>query len=298
MNARLFAIVAATGTLLAMPAASQQAAPVPDPLTYPYVLTSFSNGNATTMSVYVSEDAATFRPLALTAFVPPTGLIRDPSIIRRADGWYHVVYTTDWNNDEIGFARSRDLIHWDHVRNLKVPLAGVTNTWAPEWFVDEDGSTHVIYALSRNGPDGQFQPHIITASNDDLTEWGAPRPMVGLGPNYIDTFVIREGGLYQAFIKQETTKFIERATAPTLDGPWTIVNTGDWAGWGAFTEGQALVRRPDGGWRIYFDEYIQKRYWHSDSDDLVHWTPRVELAGLSGIARHFTVLRQPRPEAP
>ena len=91
---------------------SAAATPQQETTDAPYVLTSFSNGNATTMSVYVSDDAATFRPLDLTAFSPPTGLIRDPSIIRRADGWYHVVYTTDWNNDEIGGARSRDLTHW------------------------------------------------------------------------------------------------------------------------------------------------------------------------------------------
>lgn len=271
---------------------SAAATPQQETADAPYVLTSFSNGNATTMSVYVSDDAATFRPLDLTAFSPPTGLIRDPSIIRRADGWYHVVYTTDWNNDEIGFARSRDLTHWEHVRNLKVPLDGITNTWAPEWFVDEDGSTHILYALSRNGPDGQFAPHVITALDDSLSTWSAPRLLAGLGPNYIDTFIVREAGLYQAFIKNETTKFVERATSHALEGPWTVVDTGDWAGWGSFLEGQALVRRPDGGWRIYFDQYIEKRYWFSDSDDLRRWTPRTELPGLSGTVRHFTVLNQ------
>ncbi|WP_396595656.1 beta-galactosidase [Brevundimonas sp. R86498] len=299
MTQRILAGLAATLWFTAAPASGGQVDPRPAPDGLPYVLTSFSNGNATTMSVYSSTDAATFTPLNLSAFTPPTGLIRDPSLIRRADGWYHVVYTTDWNNNEIGFARSRDLVTWEHVRNLEVPLAGVTNTWAPEWFVDEDGSTHVIYALSRNGPDGQFQPHIITALDDGLTTWSAPRPLAGLGPNYIDTFIVREGGLYQAFIKNETTKFIERATSHALDGPWTVVDTGDWAGWGAFTEGQALVRRPDGGWRIYFDEYVAKRYWYSDSDDLRRWTPRTELPGLSGTVRHFTVLNQtPAPPPP
>lgn len=124
----------------------------------PYVLTSFSNASQSAMDVYASEDGARFEPLALKAYVPPQGLIRDPSVIKRPDGFYYVVYTTGWNNDEIGFARSQDLKAWTLLRNLKVPLPRITNTWAPEWFVDDDGSVHVIYSLSQNGPNGQFQP--------------------------------------------------------------------------------------------------------------------------------------------
>ncbi|MBW3618543.1 MAG: beta-galactosidase, partial [Proteobacteria bacterium] len=251
------------------------------------------------MDVYASEDGARFEPLALKAYVPPQGLIRDPSVIKRADGFYYVVYTTGWNNDEIGFARSRDLKAWTFLRNLKVPLPRITNTWAPEWFVDDDGSVHVIYSLSQNGPNGQFQPHFITAEDAALSRWSAPRPLSGIGPNYIDAFVVKTGKIYNAFVKQETSKFIERATATSLEGPWTVVNTGDWAGWGGPNEGQALTRTPDGGWRIYFDEYMAKRYWYSDSRDLKTWTPKKELAGLSGAARHFTVLRQaPSPALP
>lgn len=264
-----------------------------------YVLTAFGNGDARTMSVYQSRDANTFTPLALAAYKPPAGLIRDPSIIRDPDGWYHVVYTTDWSGSEIGFARSRDLLNWEFQKNLQLPLDGLTNAWAPEWFVDEDGSTHIIVSLSRGGTKGPFLPHLMTASDKTLTGWSLPRPMMGLGPNVIDTFVVRHEGRYQAFIKNETTKFIERATASRLDGTWTIVDNGDWAGWGSWTEGPALVRRPDGGWRIYFDEYVERRYWYSDSDDLIHWTPRTELAGLSGVVRHFTVLQQqPSPISP
>lgn len=264
-----------------------------------YVLTAFRNGDARSMSVYGSDDAASFMAIALAAYSPPGGLIRDPSIIQTSDGWYRVVYTTDWSSDEIGFARSRDLTHWEFERNLRLPIVGLTNAWAPEWFVDEDGSTHIIVSLSRNGTEGPFQPHLMTASDQALTQWSTPRPMPGLGPNAIDTFVVRQGDSYQAFVKNETTKFIERAAAPALEGPWTIVGSGDWAGWGSWNEGPALVRRLDGGWRLYFDQYVEKRYWHSDSDDLIHWTPRTELAGLSGVVRHFTVLQQqPSPISP
>ena len=92
--------------------------------------------------------------------------------------------------------------------------------------------------------------------------------MRGLEKNYIDTFVVHHEGRYVAFAKNETTKLIELATAPALEGPWTVQKTGDWAGWGGPSEGQALVPVKDAngkaGWRIYFDDYMTKRYWYSD----------------------------------
>ncbi|MDB5455190.1 MAG: beta-galactosidase, partial [Caulobacter sp.] len=126
-----------------------------------------------------------------------------------------------------------------------------------------------------------------------LAAWSAQRPLSGLGPNYIDTFVVKAGGLYNAFAKNETSKFIELATAPALEGPWTLKGSGDWAGWGKFVEGPAITRAPDGAWRIYFDEYAAKRYWFSDSrDGFRSWTQKTELIELSGTVRHFTVLRE------
>ena len=77
----------------------------------------------------------------------------------------------------------------------------------------------------------------------------------GIGPNYIDTYIVKSGGTYHAFSKNETTKYIEHATATSLTGPYTWVGTGNWAGWGSGLEGPALVRLPDHRWRIYFDNY-------------------------------------------
>ncbi|MFC5291125.1 AbfB domain-containing protein [Actinokineospora guangxiensis] len=99
------------------------------------------------------------------------------------------------------------------------------------------------------------------------------------------------GGTYHNFLKNETTKYIEHATATSLSGPWRFVGTGDWAGWGSGLEGPALVRLPDNRWRLYFDQYGAGRYY-SDSADLPSFGSTVELTGLSGTARRFTVLRE------
>ncbi|WP_431047978.1 glycoside hydrolase family 43 protein [Streptomyces sp. P1-3] len=229
------------------------------------------------------------------AYTPPTGLIRDPSLIRHTDGSYYIAYTTNWTGNTIGLARSTDRVTWRFVANHTLPVAGLTRTWAPEWFVDDDGRVHLVVSLDTTN-DYTFRPHLLTALDASLTRWSTPKPLTGLDrANYIDTFVVRHGGKYHAITKQETTKYLEHAVADRLEGPYTFIGTGDWAGWGNWREGPALVRLDNGGWRIYFDGYTEKKYYYSDSlDGLRTWTPIRELPGLSGFARHFTVLREQR----
>jgi hypothetical protein len=266
---------------------AQAAGPVPH-----YLMTAFTNSSESNMYVYDSANATNFSLVRANAYTPPSGLIRDPSVIRHTDGYYYVVYTTNWTGNTIGFARSADYVTWTFLRNVTVGLNGSTgSTWAPEWFKDSDGSVHVIFSASTTGTAGQFRPYRITATNADLSAWTSPVAL-GIPANYIDSFLVKSGGTYHNFLKNETTKYIEHATATSLNGPWTFVGTGNWAGWGSGLEGPALVQLPDGRWRIYFDQYSAGRYYYADTSNLSTFGAKVELAGLSGTARHFTVLRE------
>jgi hypothetical protein len=257
-----------------------------------YLMTAFTNSSESNMYVYDSADAAGFSLVRANAYRPPSGLIRDPSVLRHTDGYYYIVYTTNWTGDTIGFARSPDQVTWTFLRNVTVSLNGATgSTWAPEWFKDSDGSVHVIYSASTTGTAGQFRPYRITATNGALSAWSTPVAL-GIPANYIDSHIVKDGGTYHNFVKNETTKYIEHATATSLSGPWHFAGTGNWAGWGSGLEGPALTRLPDGRWRIYFDNYTAGRYYYADSADLYSFGARVQLPGLSGTARHFTVLRE------
>jgi beta-galactosidase GanA len=257
-----------------------------------FIMSSFMATSQNTLSLFTSPDGITFNTLASEVYTPEKRLLRDPSIIRHSDGYYYIVYTTDWNGSDFGIARSKDLRDWQLVREVKITLPGTTNTWAPEWFRDKDGSLKVVVSLSKGGTKGPFGAYVIEP-NGDFSQWSAPKPMAGLQGNFIDTFVVSTDGGYTAFVKNETTKFIELATAKSLLGPWKLEKTGDWAGWGSWREGQALVKLPNGGYRIYFDDYMTKHYWYSDSlDGFKTWTPKKEIGGVSGVVRHFTVLAE------
>ncbi|GAB06821.1 arabinofuranosidase [Gordonia amarae] len=291
------------------------AEPVPQ---WRYTMVGFSGSSARDLDVYESVDGTDYQVVRQAAYRPPSGYVRDPSIIRHADGWYYLTYTTA-DGANIGFARSRDRVAWEHLRNHPLPLccaflwgtgdgkgpsnpiftgsAGfkdgpslspfTTKVWAPEWFVDGD-RVHVIVSMSTGGG---FVPYLLTARDSSLRSWSWPIPLAGIGADHIDTTVVKVGSAYHAFTKNETKKVIEHAVAPAVKGPYTFVSPGKW---GTLVEGPAVVQLPDGNWRLYLDSYTRKRYLYSDSTDgLSTWSPPKELPRLSDTVRHVGVLREP-----
>ncbi|MEU5096241.1 glycoside hydrolase family 43 protein [Streptomyces sp. NPDC020996] len=261
-----------------------------------YTIVPFRNSDDGTVDVYQSDDATDFRLTQASAYTPPGNRIRDASLFRHTDGYYYLAYTTHTWQDvstTIGFARSADRVDWTFLYDHTVPIAGLSRAWAPEWFVDGDGSVHVIVSCSTTDNEWIFTPYRLTATDSTLTTWSSPVALSGLGANHIDTFVVRTGSLYHAFTKNETTKYIEYATAPSLNGPYTISRTGDWAGWGSYREGPSVIQLDNGAWRIFFDGYGDGRYYYSDSyDTFATWSAPTALPTLSGTARHFTVVKE------
>ncbi|MDQ1202541.1 hypothetical protein QE449_003159 [Rhodococcus sp. SORGH_AS303] len=306
-------LLAVASLLVAAPASSAAA-----PAEWTYTMVAFSNASDRDLDVYRSSDGTTFTPERTSAFRPPSGLMRDPSIFRHTDGSYRLTYTTA-DGANIGFARSPDRVNWTFTGTQPVPFccafmpgtgdgkgpripffsesAGfadgpslspfVTKAWAPEWFVDGD-RVHVVLSLSTGGG---FVPYLMTALDDSLSSWSIPVPLDGIGADHIDTTIVKVGSTYHAFTKNETKKFVEHAVAPTVLGPYRFVAPG---AWGSMVEGPALVQLPNDVWRIYLDAYIDGKYLYSDSTDgLATWSPVQELPGVSGTARHFGVMREP-----
>ncbi|QXW05762.1 MULTISPECIES: glycoside hydrolase family 43 protein [Rhodococcus] len=300
------------GLLVAAPASGAE------PSAWRYTMVAFSNASDRDMDVFESADGTGFQLVKPSAYRPPSGLVRDPSIFRNTDGMYYLTYTT--GGTSIGFARSSDRITWTPLANYSLPFccafmpgtgdgtgsasppgfsgsAGfsdgpslspfVTKAWAPEWFVD-GGRVNVIVSMSTGGG---FVPYLMTALEPSLRLWSLPVPLAGIGADHIDTTVVKVGSTYHAFTKNETKKVIEHAVAPSATGPYSFVPPGNW---GTLVEGPALAQLPDGTWRLYLDAYTEGRYLYSDSTDgLSTWSDAQELPGLSGTVRHIGVMREP-----
>jgi len=259
-----------------------------------YVFATFLGDDASkqNLSLYTSKNGVDFTLLANTGFAGPTNVLRDPSIMKHTDGQYYIAYTLkSWTTTSASFAiaSSPDLKTWTFRTEVPAQVSGVKDTWAPEWFKDTDGSIHLIVSIDTDTT--QFKSYLYTPSDGTLGKWGAPVPL-GIGPNYIDTFVVKVGALYHAFTKNETTKFIEHATSDALTGPWTFVGKGDWAGWGSGKEGPALYQLENGQWRMFMDCYGNCGYLQASSTDLNSWSSTSKVPVLSGVVRHGTVLRE------
>lgn len=258
-----------------------------------YTMTSFSNSSESNMYVYQSNDGLNFSRIGTApAYTPPSGIIRDPSVTLNSDGRYYVTYTDAWSGNSIGLASSPDRIHWTFVENITF-ASNVNIAWAPEWFKDTNGSMNIIVHL-RYSSAANPTPYKITSLDSSLTSWSSPAPLVGMTPDYIDSFVVKLGNTYHIFAKNDQTKYIEHATATSLTGPYTFVGTGDWAGWGSQLEGPCIYQLDNGTWRILLDGYKSGQYYYSDStDSFKTWTAKQPLPdGLSGFVRHLTVMKE------
>ncbi|MCZ7422175.1 family 43 glycosylhydrolase [Verrucosispora sp. WMMA2121] len=264
-------------------------APQPASAATTLVYTTFKGDGAADQELWVyrsTNGGTSYSVLSDTNFRGPTGVLRDPSIIRH-NGRYYIAYTVQsWttNSTYFNIASSTNLTSWTHVASVNSGIANTRFTWAPEFYV-EGGTVRIIASVAATTCSNCFRPYVYTAQNTALTSWSGPAQMWGLGTNYIDTFVVKSGNTWHAFVKNETTKYIEHwiTTANLFEG-WT--NRGRL--WSSGYEGPSLVRLDDGRWRIYVDRYTNGGMWTATSSDLNTWTG-LSAVGCSGC-RHGTAL--------
>lgn len=238
--------------------------------------------------IYQSTDGgASYSVLTDTNFHGPTGVLRDPSILKY-NGTYYVAYTVQsWttNSTYFSIASSPDLYTWTNIASIPTGIANTAYAWAPEFYVG-DGGVKLITSVAATTCSACFRPYVYVAQNAALTSWSGPSQMWGLGTNHIDTYVWKSGSTWHAFTKDETGKYIEHwTTTANLTEGWVNQGTLFASGY----EGPSLVRLDNGSWRIYVDRYSTGQgIYTATSTDLWTWTS-LTPATCSGC-RHGTAI--------
>ena len=210
-----------------------------------------------------SKDGINFKQI--NRFVPPTtNTIRDPSIILHKNGWWYVCHTntpygSGFVSEKFNIIKSRDLITWQQV--ARIGFDNVQN-WAPEFFVDDDGSVHIIGSINL---DGTFQPYIFSALDEDLATWSSGQKIQGAfnsattssSNTWIDGCMFKVSAEYYFIIKDETDnhKWLSIFKSTSLKSGFnTIVKDGSQS-WGAISQKveAPCVVKIDNGYRIYAD---------------------------------------------
>lgn len=281
-----------------------------------YLFTYFTGNGEDGLHLAASSDGYTWQKLnAGNSYLAPTvgkkKLMRDPCIVRGPDGTYHMVWTSGWNENHIGYASSKDLVHWSAQKELPVMAheAGVLNAWAPEIAYDDKRGEFLIFWASTvpgkfketdGSSEGRYNHRIYATTTRDFDAFTPTRLFYDPGFSVIDATFLRANGKSWLLVKDETRnpphKYLQLAAAPSLQGPFgklgaPITRPGLWVeGPTALQLGADVI--------VYYDAYTSKHYGALRSRDLVHWddvTPQMHFPdeGTPLRMRHGTAIAVP-----
>jgi hypothetical protein len=253
--------------------------------------------NATPEKVYtfLSYDGVSWSQFgSAPAFSTPS---RDPAMLHYDGKWW--LACTDVSVAQHWFLySSTDLLTWSGPSSISTAAVGATFTWAPQWFVDRDGTPHIFVAIG--GTTKAIYEMHPTAR--DMSAWSSPALVLSGANSYIDPNVVRVGDTYYLFFKDDTTGYICLASSTSLTSGYSVTQTGNWAGWTTglpnTIEGPKVARMDDGRWRIYFTNnngLTANAVYYSETTDSTFatgWSAPTALGDFSGY-NHPVPLRIP-----
>ncbi len=259
-----------------------------------------------------SRDGYRWEPLNKGAAVvkpeQPDELMRDPYLARGPDG-FHMIWTWGWTTPRMGYAYSKDLVHWTGHREIPVManVPGIKNVWAPEAYWDEANKLWMIVwssTIEGRFPEtaGQiasgYNHRIYSMTTPDFRTFSEPRVFFDPGYPVIDATILKAGARYYMIFKDERDtplkKHIQLASGPALDGPWSAISAPFTEAW---SEGPAALPI-DGGWIVYYDHYrTPQGYRAVFSRDLKQWSDVSARVSFPPGARHGSFLKISAAEA-
>ncbi|KAM0426276.1 hypothetical protein ACHAPT_008316 [Fusarium lateritium] len=251
--------------------------------------------------------------------------LRDPFIIRSHDASTFYVLATDqsmgrgstWDREvrhgsrHIEIWESKDLVNWSAQRHILVSPPTAGNTWAPEAYYDSELGEYLVFWASslyaEDDPDhtGKSHHRMLYATTKDFVTFSDSVVWQDPGYSRIDSTVLKEGGTYYRFTKDEgkgttgCSDIIEERSsnlAATLNN-WTPVTSciGKNAATGAI-EGPTVFKSNSGDvngekFYLFVDEYGGRGYIPLETTDIAkpNWkvSPKYKLPAKP---RHGTVI--------
>lgn len=272
-----------------------------------YLFAYFTGNGEAGMRLAASEDGLMWTDVADHYFIQPeSGLMRDPFLMLGPDGDFHLIWTTDWESQDIGYAHSNDLVNWNERRRLPVmqSVEGTRNCWAPEAIYDEQSQEYVIFWAStvpgrfsetRGSSEDSYNHRMWYVTTPDFENISAPRVFYDPGFNVIDvTLLPASDGGWRLVGKNETLtperKDLFTATAPSPFGPWSNASKAFTESW---VEGPATLKI--GEWTyIYFDAYRSQRYGGVRTRDFKTFEDISDEVTFPQGARHGSIIAIPR----
>jgi hypothetical protein len=303
-------LIAVCFTLLSAQVLLAQADPIrPDVYLFCY----FKNNGQDGLHFAYSYDGYSFTTLKndssfLKPVVSKDKLMRDPCILRGADGLFHMVWTVSWSAKGIGYASSADLLHWSEQQYIPVMEQedSARNCWAPEITYDAANKQYMIYwatTIAGKFPtdttvERGYNHRIYYVTTKDFKQFSKTKLLYDLGFNIIDATIVPDGKKFIMFFKDETPKPVPQknihiATSDHLNGGFGKLSppiTGNY-----WAEGPTAIRI-NGQWIVFFDKYRDHKYGAVASKDLINWTDISDKIKMPAGLRHGTVFKITKEE--
>lgn len=318
---------ASTGTYLAPVSASNPG----------YMLTSFYTRSDNTCGVItqgVSTDPSNFysAPVSVTSAINSVFQNRDPSfMVSPLDGTFWMTATQcaygnvyDWQYTQC-FMTGNEITSCNALTTVNMRtngLASSVHVWAPEWFIDPNGSgigaIHVYLSSSNTVACCSgfqiYETHPTSCTGNDLATctWSTAALVTVTGEaNIIDAYMVCkhsgdaapcDGDASDTYYlwyndKSSATGCINYASSSTLTGTYTPVMTDQCFGIANYVEGPSVIRLYNGDWRVYYDAYqntynLGQTFFSDSSNNWSSWSNAVAVGAVQQ-AKHGSVLRWP-----
>ena len=274
-----------------------------------YLFSSFRDPKNDGLYIAYSDDGYRWTDLGRTLLKPEVGnekLIRDPSVCRTSDGVFHMVWTTGWSEKGIGYANSKDLIHWSAQKFLEVMAHEPTtmNTWAPEIRYDADRREFLIYwssTIPGRFPGDELHPkkrnhRIYYTTTADFETFAPTKMLFDPGYSVIDAILIDNrsfgaGGFAMVFKdERRPERRLRTAFATSLLGPYTHITEPFTA---HLSEGPTALRVGE-RWVVYYDNYEDNPFGAAETTDFKTWTDVSSRVNFPRGHKHGTAFAAPR----
>lgn len=254
------------------------------------------------------------RPILPSDSISQTGGIRDPHILRGADGHAFYMVATDmftvkngWeSNPGIVMLRSNNLIDWTHsiidlAKRYPKKFGNVKWVWAPQTIYDPEAKKYLVYFTVRFHGDAKLDFYSAYANSDFTGFEAEPKRMFHANYGAIDGDIIYKDGTYHFFYKgntkdetgKEIKNGIQKATSRSLRGPWVedFRYVDAYADTSVAVEGSSVFKlNHSDEYILMYDLYTSGRYEFQRSTDLADFSAVPESFNKNFNPRHGSVI--------
>jgi hypothetical protein len=243
------------------------------------------------------------QPVINSAAISETGGVRDPHILRGADGKTFYMVATDmvsgrgWNSNRgMVMLKSSDLVHWTskavHFPKRYANQQALQRVWAPQTIYDAKARKYLVYFSLKYGaePDKIYYAY----ANQDFTDLESEPKQLFVSPtngSCIDGDIVAKDGKFYLFFKTEGQgNGIKIAVSDKLTegyvlrDPYVQQTKDPVEGAGTFK----LNHSDD--YILMYDVYTKGRYQFTRTRDLEHFTVVDNEVSMNFHPRHGTVL--------